>query len=848
MNTTKPTQRGSLAWHFFRICDDDKTRVVCTLCHQRLKRGINILSLSTTCMLRHLNAKHELQWSRHLKKLETSEAPPVPSSAAVSASSSCSQSTGSPGSPQRADATVSPPPPPAVSLSISTPSHGSVPLSIPQTLDKKRKYPTTHPRALVLNDSISKFLAFEMLPFRLVETDSFKKLMAVAVPKYVVPSRHYFSRRAIPVLHTNVVDKIRCALRNAVSGKVHITTDTWTSKHGGSRYISLTAHWVNVVAAGPEAEGVLAHVLPPPRIAGQLSVHVASYSDSSNACSFVQRNTCTTNFCTAMGKRQQAFLKLICLGDKSYTAQELWMGIKQQTDEWLLPLNLKPGLVMCDNGQNLVAALGLANLSHIPCLAHVLNLVVQGFLKNYPEMSELLQKVRAVCALFRRSHPAAARLSALQHHFSLPSHRLICDVPTKWNSTLQMLERLCEQQQAIVEFQLQRTQVSHFAEQHHFSTNEWASIRDVCAVLRCFEYSTNMASADDGIISVTIPLLCLLEKTLQAMIEEVVAEKEEVEEQGPFTLLSGESSTHGSEGGFLYQQLPGTQLSSQGTVLEDEEEDEEEEPSSQQGGTQNSSRASLERGWGDTEDPDDTPHTEDSFSLPLGSLAHMCQYMLLCLRNDCRVARIVTSADYWVAAILDPRYKDKVPSLLPLLERDCKMQEYKRTLVDALLTAFPLDNRVSVEEQGKGGSRQHSWGTGSTSEGRVSLAEMWKTFLSAPQHPAPLSDMVHISRSQRFNNMVEEYMSTHLHVLSDGSAPFNFWVSKLDTWPELALYALEVLDCPAASVLSEHMFSMIGGVRTDRRIRLSTANLDKLTFIKMNQAWIPEDLSVPLDD
>ena len=90
-------------------------------------------------------------------------------------------------------------------------------------------------------------------------------------------------------------------------------------------------------------------------------------------------------------------------------------------------------------------------------------------------------------------------------------------------------------------------------------------------------------------------------------------------------------------------------MSSKGTVLEDdevedEEEMEEEEPCSQQGGTQTSSWPSLVCGWGDTEDTDDTPPIEDSFSLPLGSLAHMSDYMLQCLRNDRRVAHILCGA------------------------------------------------------------------------------------------------------------------------------------------------------------------------------------------------------------
>ena len=311
--------RSSLTWKFFRQCADDRTRVVCTLCNQSLKRGINLLNLSTTCMIRHLSAKHQLQWSRHLQNQERSVAPPASSSAAVSASSSTSGVIPAPATPQREDLSATPPPG-SPSPTVSTMSRGSIQLSISQTLQRKRKFPPTHPRSLALNASISKFLAFEMLSFRLVETHSFKSLMSVAVPQYVVPSRHYFSRQAIPSLHNQVGEKIRCALRNAICGKVHLTTDTWTSKHGQGRYISLTAHWVNAVADGPEADSNLAHVLPPPRIAGRFSlppVPNSSYSasSSSTASSSGQRNTFTTNFSTARGKRQQAVLKLACLGE-----------------------------------------------------------------------------------------------------------------------------------------------------------------------------------------------------------------------------------------------------------------------------------------------------------------------------------------------------------------------------------------------------------------------------------------------------------------------------------------------------------------------------------------------------
>ncbi|XP_070584369.1 leucine-rich repeat-containing protein 37B [Erythrolamprus reginae] len=140
-----------------------------------------------------------------------------------------------------------------------------------------------------------------------------------------------------------------------------------------------------------------------------------------------------------------------------------------------------------------------------------------------------------------------------------PTHCLICNLPTRWNSTLHMLERVCKQQQAIVEFQLQNARVSRSADQQHFTTNDWASMRDICAMLQCFQYATDMVSADNAIISATISILCLLEKTLQAMMEDVAQEEAEVEEkeeekeeeeEGPFSKAAGGASMACRVGGW----------------------------------------------------------------------------------------------------------------------------------------------------------------------------------------------------------------------------------------------------------------------------------------------------------
>ncbi|KAG8598234.1 hypothetical protein GDO81_002538 [Engystomops pustulosus] len=346
---------------------DDRQTVVCNLCHTRISRGSTTTSLTTTSMRRHMNAKHPTQWNQGRSPPAGHTTAPSPVSSAASASQSPAQDPG----PNTSHAKTTPSPPRSSTASTNV-SMRSVQLSIPQTLERKRKYSATHPHAQALNVHISKLLSLEMLHYRLVETEAFRNLMAAAAPRYSVPSRHDFSRCAVPALHQHVSDNIIRALTNAVSDKVPLTTDTWMSAAGQGHYISLTAHWVNLVEPGTESDPGAGHILPTLRIAGPTSVSQAYYASSSShpystsselpSVGMAPSVGSSRHSSSAMAKRQQAVLKLLSLGDKRHTAQELLQGITAQTDLWLAPLNLKPGMVVCDNVRNLVAALQLGSV------------------------------------------------------------------------------------------------------------------------------------------------------------------------------------------------------------------------------------------------------------------------------------------------------------------------------------------------------------------------------------------------------------------------------------------------------------------------------------------------------
>ncbi|CAJ0967291.1 unnamed protein product [Ranitomeya imitator] len=266
---------------------DNPKQAICSTCHARISRGSKTTSLTTTSMIRHMEAKHPTLWA------EPQAPGPLPAGHTTASSTVLRRSQSQV---HHACEDASSPAPvvahsqaaPSASASTSLSQH-SIQLSITQSLECKRKYPANAPQATVLNSNISPLLALEMLPFRLLETEAFRNLMAAAVPRYSVPSRLYFSRCAISALHQHVSHNISHALHNAVTGKVHLTMDTWTSACGQGRYISMTAHWVNIVEAGTQ------HILPKPSIAGPASIRVAptvySFCTSSSSSSMSEINT-----------------------------------------------------------------------------------------------------------------------------------------------------------------------------------------------------------------------------------------------------------------------------------------------------------------------------------------------------------------------------------------------------------------------------------------------------------------------------------------------------------------------------------------------------------------------------
>ncbi|KAL7841202.1 hypothetical protein SRHO_G00248930 [Serrasalmus rhombeus] len=112
---------------------------------------------------------------------------------------------------------------------------------------------------------------------------------------------------------------------------------------------------------------------------------------------------------------------------ESHTGANIAGVLQTAVTDWELKKPNHGIAIVTDNARNMDVAVREAGLKpHIKCFAHIINLATQAGL-GVPRVARLLGRKQ----------------------LNLPSHKLIIDVTTRWNSTLDMLARYLEQQAAI---------------------------------------------------------------------------------------------------------------------------------------------------------------------------------------------------------------------------------------------------------------------------------------------------------------------------------------------------------------------------------------------------------------
>lgn len=172
--------------------------------------------------------------------------------------------------------------------------------------------------------------------------------------------------------------------------------------------------------------------------------------------------------------------------------------------QWQLERNGKGPAITTDNASNIVRAVKESGLGqHIGCFAHTINLATQRGLK-VSQVDRLLGRVRRVVTYFHKSTSAASCLKLMQLRLGKPQHKLLMDVPTRWNSSFDMCSRYLEQQAPVYAALVEMKKVSDVAT---LSESDVQNIENIVEVLRPLKtVTTMMCSQKHPTVSLIHPL------------------------------------------------------------------------------------------------------------------------------------------------------------------------------------------------------------------------------------------------------------------------------------------------------------------------------------------------------
>ncbi|XP_061228891.1 zinc finger BED domain-containing protein 4 [Neopsephotus bourkii] len=330
------------------------------------------------------------------------------------------------------------------------------------------KFCDSHPVAKKITSLVAEMIALDLQPYSFVDNIGFNRLLEYLQPQYSLPSPSYFSRTAIPDMYDNVKQIIISHLKEAESGVIHFTSGIWMSNQT-REYLTLTAHWVTFES------------------------------------SF--RPQCEDYHCSALLNVSQI--------DCDYSGISIQKQLEYWWETWITSIGLQIGITVTDN-QSIEKTLNEGDHSSVQCFSHTVNVIVNEAIKSQRMVQNLLSIARKICERVHRSAKAKEKLAELQKEYELPQHQLIQDVPSKWNTSFHMLERLIEQKRAIDEMSIECS----FREL--ISCDQWEVMQSVCHALKPFEAASREMSTHMSTLSQVIPMIHILNRKIEMLFEETM--------------------------------------------------------------------------------------------------------------------------------------------------------------------------------------------------------------------------------------------------------------------------------------------------------------------------------------
>ena len=322
--------------------------------------------------------------------------------------------------------------------------------------DTSKSLPLPSKRSGEITRYIAEYIIHDMCPISTVDGIGFRRLINSMEPRYTIPSRKHFTETVFLKMYDVAKSNLQSEINQIEN--IAITHDMWTSANTES-YGTTTCHYITDTW---EMKGVV-------------------------------------------------------LETKKMDGHHSSENISQELESTRKAWNLPQPVAVSDNAANETKAFQILNWERVSCIGHNLNLAVRDAL-SIPEISKIVAKGRKVVAYFHRSPLATGILKEKQKLLLPPEfqgHKLIQDVVTRWNSTLDMLERLMEQAPALHAAFMKPSVKKAIDIKMLLSFEEQELIEKVVKLLEPFKCATIILSSEsEPTLPAAMPLLKKMEGLL----------------------------------------------------------------------------------------------------------------------------------------------------------------------------------------------------------------------------------------------------------------------------------------------------------------------------------------------
>ncbi len=332
-----------------------------------------------------------------------------------------------------------------------------------------KKYGANDYRQVEITKAVVSYVAGDLLPLSTVESTNFRHLMKISNPKYQVPSRKHFTTKLLP----QTMDATRAKLQQLLSKSqvVCVTVDLWSSRQMRS-YFGMTAHFV-------VDWQLRSAMLSCTRFHGSHTGYAIADEFEKTIASF----NLTKKISFTVSDSASNMMKAFSL--PSFEVETENASDDDYDDE---PDNPDPdGDAYTD-----------LSSQHVPCFAHVLQLVIKDGFKQAPGIIKVLNRVSAIVSHVRKSTLSSEILES--------EKRLAAANATRWNSQLIMIRSILRLPTDKLE-SLNTVSLSAY---------DRTILEDLVEILTPFETATHCIQGDKVITSsMIVPCIRVLKSTVE---------------------------------------------------------------------------------------------------------------------------------------------------------------------------------------------------------------------------------------------------------------------------------------------------------------------------------------------